>query len=97
MIEQQVMKSDDKTGYYVINKDTIKEYYKQYYVINEYTIKQYKKDYNKQYYDTNKNTIKQYKTQKHQCECGGKYTIQNKSSHLKTKKHKNYIENLSGV
>lgn len=28
------------------------------------------------------------------CECGGRYTRRNKSTHLKTKTHKKYVINL---
>jgi hypothetical protein len=28
------------------------------------------------------------------CECGGRYTLTNFKSHLKTEKHKNYLNNL---
>jgi hypothetical protein len=59
----------------------------------------------KEYYQDNKNEIsqrhKQYyqdnkeKQQKrHECECGGKYTHANKSIHLKTKKHQNYLKGI---
>ena len=47
-----------------------------------------KKDYNVQYYVNNKDKF----TQKHNCECGGKYTYQNKARHMKSKKHRDYIE-----
>jgi len=36
---------------------------------------------------------KQQKRQKHTCECGGKYTHDHKSHHLKSKKHNKYYEN----
>jgi len=59
----------------------------------------------KEYYQDNKNELnqrhKQYyqdnkeKQQKrHECECGGKYTHANKSIHLKTKKHQNYLKGI---
>lgn len=41
----------------------------------------------KKYIDVNKDKIKD----KHICECGGKYTILNKSHHLKTKKHQDFM------
>ena len=45
------------------------------------------KEYNKEYRETNKiKTNRQY-----ECECGGKYTHQNKSRHLKSNKHLNHI------
>jgi hypothetical protein len=33
----------------------------------------------------------------HQCECGGYFTIKNKTKHLKTAKHKNFIALTSQV
>mgnify|MGYP005988573059 FL=1 len=37
-----------------------------------------------------------YSNQSNICECGGRYTRPNKSSHFKSKKHQNYIENPEG-
>ena len=56
----------------------------------------------KQYRIHNKDQIKQYENQyrqdnkeryqeKHNCECGGKYTTQSKSKHFKTEKHQLWI------
>jgi len=56
----------------------------------------------KKYYEENKEEIianvKKYREEnkeeinaKHTCECGGKYTQHHKSSHMKTKKHQDYI------
>ena len=50
----------------------------------------------KQYYINNKEKIKAQRSQKHNCECGGKYTHHNKSIHLKTKKHREYMEFMYG-
>ena len=44
----------------------------------------------KQYRQANTHKIKQ----KHDCPCGGKYTTAGKSQHLKTKKHREYLEAL---
>jgi len=57
------------------------------------------KEYQKRYYENNKDTIKEYKKQwrednkeklrqKFNCSCGGKYTHDSKSKHMKTDKHK---------
>ena len=43
----------------------------------------------KQYYIDNAEKLKE----KINCECGGRYTHANKQSHLKTNKHKKYLEN----
>ena len=44
-------------------------------------------EYNKQYRQDNKELSQE----KHNCECGGKYTTEHKSHHLKSEKHKLYI------
>jgi len=31
--------------------------------------------------------------QKHECECGGRYTRRNKAQHFKSQKHQKYLEN----
>jgi len=51
-------------------------------------------EYNKEYYHNNKEAIDQYQKQKHECECGSKYTHGHKSRHLKTKKHQNYLKGI---
>ena len=46
---------------------------------------------NKEYRANNKDKIKEYTHQKHDCVCGGKYTTQNKSIHIKSAKHIKFI------
>ena len=46
---------------------------------------------NKLYWEKNKDKLKSHYSQKITCECGGKYTLSNKSIHFKTKKHQNYL------
>ena len=48
--------------------------------------------YNKEYRQNNKDYISEQKKQKHDCECGGKFTQDNKSKHLKTVMHCQFIE-----
>tara|TARA_R110002126_G_scaffold251909_1_gene394974 strand:+ start:112 stop:876 length:765 start_codon:yes stop_codon:yes gene_type:complete len=83
------------------NKEKISLREKQHYIDNKESIlitaKQYRDDNKesmiikrKQHYIDNKEKI----NKKFNCECGGMYTKSNKSTHLKTKKHKLYIENL---
>lgn len=72
------------------NEEHYKQYFKQHYLDNKENIKQYKQ----QYYSTNQEKIKQYRSQKFDCECGGKYTKNNKARHEKSPKHQNYINNL---
>ena len=60
---------------------TRQETCKKYYINN----KEYYKEYQKQ----NKDKIKEYQKQKFTCECGSITTINNRSRHFRTKKHKN--------
>ena len=46
-------------------------------------------EWNKKYYEKNKERL----TNKIVCECGGKYSTINKSSHMKTKRHKKFLSN----
>jgi len=54
------------------------------------------KEYNKQYYldniDKIKDKIKEYSSQKYTCDCGSVMRLGEKSRHLKTKKHQNYLK-----
>ena len=60
---------------------------KEYRETNKEQILQQKKEYR----ETNKTKILEYKNQKFDCECGGKYTQNNKLRHLNTQKHKDYL------
>ena len=78
--------------------------------ISDYNTKEeLKLKYNRKYYEDNKQKIKEQKQQHYEdnkekisiknsmkiiCDCGGKYTTQNKSNHFKSKKHQNYLANL---
>ena len=95
---KEVLK-EKKKEYYEHNKEKIKEYYK----ANKEKIDEYKKEYRelnkeraneygKNYREANKEKIKQKQNEKHNCECGGKYTDANKSIHMKTKKHLKYLD-----
>jgi hypothetical protein len=81
--------------YYENNKETITEYKKEYYEKNKETILEKVKKYQKKYRNDNKETITQKQKQKFKCGCGGKYTLQNKAGHLKTKRHQTYLQNLN--
>ena len=35
---------------------------------------------------------REYYTEKHDCDCGGKYTTKRKAVHFKTQKHQEYIK-----
>lgn len=63
---------------------------KEYYLDNkEQIIKQHKK-----YIEENIEQIHRQKNVKNECQCGGRYTNSNKSSHLRTKFHKLYLEQI---
>ncbi len=68
-----------KKEQYEANKEQIKEHYE----ANKEKILLQKKEYR----EANKEKLKQKMT----CECGGKYTYQNKLTHFKTKKHMTFI------
>ena len=48
----------------------------------------------KQYYNDNKDKINIKKKERFDCQCGGQYTYNNKSRHLKYDIHLNYLESL---
>ena len=56
--------------------------------------KEKEKERQRKYYNLNKDAILNKATNKHICECGGSYT-HHKSTHLKTKKHCDYINSLA--
>ena len=59
----------------------------------ENRIKQYHRLYSKNYYRLNRDKILKKSKIKFDCKCGGRYTKNHKSMHLKTKKHLNWIKN----
>lgn len=75
--------SELKKAYYEKNKDRIKEYLE----TNKNIIKEYKKQYRQQ----NKDRIKQYNKTKYICECSGRYSMNHRAQHYKTKKHISFI------
>jgi hypothetical protein len=72
----------------VNNKEKIKEDSVRYYVNNKKKINAQ----GKQWRENNKEKIKTRDSRKYQCECGGKYTHIHKARHMKSKKHKEYME-----
>jgi hypothetical protein len=77
---------------------TQQEYDQQYYQQNKEKITEYKQQYReqnsekiKEYFQQNSEKIKQWKNTQCKCECGGKFTLANKSKHLKSKMHQNLI------
>jgi hypothetical protein len=81
--EYREANKDKIKEYYEANKDIIKEKHKQYYEAN--------KDKFNEYREANKQKI----NEKFNCDCGGKFTFQNKTHHNKTKQHQLFISNQS--
>lgn len=86
--------------YYIDHKESIIEKNKTYYANNRNAIIEQKKQYysdnkdeigekHKNYYIQNKDKI----VAKNSCECGGHYMYSNKSNHLKSIRHNEYINN----
>ena len=71
------------------NKEYIKEKKKEWYENN----KEYIKEQRKEYREKNKDKINERVKEKFTCECGGRYTRNVKTRHLRTKKHKSFISN----
>jgi len=69
------------------------EYHQQYRIDNREAVL----ERNKQYYQNNKEKIIAERCQKHNCNCGGKYTINHKARHMKSKKHQKYISTLNNL
>jgi len=82
--------ADKIKAYREENADKIKAYQQQYREENADKIKAYKQ----QYYQQNTDKIKADKNEKIQCECGAVICRSNKSRHLKSKSHLNFINNL---
>lgn len=70
--------------YHINNIEKIKKNY----VDNAEKIKEQRREH----YAINSISINDKLKEKHNCECGGKYTTRDKSTHYKTNKHQNFIE-----
>jgi len=90
--------------YHEANKEQTKELKKKYYEVNKEQILEYKKEYRKdniekikeqltQYYETNKEQINEKAKEKMTCECGSIFRKADKSKHVKSNKHINFINN----
>ena len=95
---------DIKKDYYVANKEKIIKRVKTYNKVHKDNIKVRQKEYYqnnkesykemvKQYQLKNKEAIKAKRTIKHDCVCGMQYTLQGKTTHLRSKKHISFINN----
>ena len=70
------------------HKDKMKEYNNNYYQKQKDKLKEQTKNYRL----NNLDIVRQKQKIKHNCECRGKYTNSGKSEHLKTTKHKSFID-----
>lgn len=95
-------KIEHKRAYVEANKERLTEYRKVYEQVNKEAIAERKRGY----YEDNKERIlarcmkyqeanQEKRKQKIDCECGGYYQRHNKSKHLKTKMHLQYVATLS--
>lgn len=93
-----------KKEYYKKNKEQLAEEKKEWYKINKEQILEQQKEWNennkkklaeqkKAYYQNNIEKIKEKMKEKITCECGRVINYNNKSQHIKTKKHQNYLSN----
>lgn len=95
-----ISKIKERERYYIDNFDCVNknipgrskqeynlEYNKKYYLEHKEDINKKSKEYFKNWIVKNKDKMKE----THICECGGKYCLAGKSSHIKTKKHQNFI------
>ena len=87
--------------YYIDNKQCINEANKKYYNDNKEQLQKFQKQYYeynkkkiKQYYEDNKQYIRNRLNVKNICACGGIHTTANKTHHLKSMKHLNYINSV---
>lgn len=72
------------------NQEYYKEYNIEYYDNNKEIIKKQ----TKQYYNNNKEIISELRKEKMTCHCGSIFRISDKLKHLKTDKHKKFIEQI---
>tara|TARA_R110002126_G_C10322871_1_gene489099 strand:- start:106 stop:759 length:654 start_codon:yes stop_codon:yes gene_type:complete len=82
--------------YYNDNKDKLVKQMKEYAEQNKGKLKEYAKEYNKKYHEKNKEKRKEKRKEKITCECGSTTTKGHITSHLKTKKHIKYLNDLKG-
>ena len=77
---------------------TTKEYFKQYNLDHKEHKQEYFKQYNLEHKEEQKQYFKEHyleqKKIKFTCECGSICILHNKSCHLKTKKHLEYVSNI---
>ena len=79
--------------YYNNNKVSIISKNLEYYENNKVKKLEQMKDYR----ERNKESLKESLNKKELCECGGRYTVRNKSTHMKSKKHNDYITKKNNI
>lgn len=72
-----------RNEYYKKNKAKLNKFTNEYYTNN----KEHLLELQKNYRINNNEILKAMRNQKYNCECGGKYTLTNKSRHIMSKKH----------
>jgi hypothetical protein len=104
--ENKEAKLEYQKDYAQENKETISEYQKEYREKNKEKLAEQKKLYRaenkenaakaqKEWREANKEKLKEKRMQIINCECGNQYTFNNKSRHLKTLSHINYVNSLA--
>jgi hypothetical protein len=85
-----------------VNKNIVGRTKQQYRETHKDERKQYRHDNKdklneqmKLYYETNKDVLNAKKNIKHACDCGGNYTLSNKSAHFKSIKHQKFVKKQS--
>lgn len=70
------------------------EYFREYRKANLENIKEYQSQYQLTYQPKYRDEHADIMKKKHQCECSGKYTGQNKATHAKSKRHIQYLSTI---
>jgi hypothetical protein len=83
-IESHYIRNNDCVNKVIPNR-TQQEYHRE--------NKEHRNEISRKYHQSNKEKLNVKKNQKHICCCGGKFTTTHKSHHIKSKKHKQYINN----
>lgn len=94
-IEQKILKAlemkEYQKNYYINNRDKMHNLMVEYYKSHKLQMD----EKHKEYLQKNKEKLKAYLNKKNNCDiCGGCYTFRNKSTHNKSVKHTNAINNL---
>ncbi len=95
--EHKEQRKDYDKQWYLENKEKVKEQKKQYRLEHKEELKEYKKQYQQKNKEEIKEYLKQWRLENSEiieCECGSKYKKYHHSNHIKSKRHKNYINNI---